>query len=341
MLKLSKKDLLKAEEFLRSQARPLEQALFATFIHDAPAQRALGELAQFQNSDGGFGHGLEPDLQMAGSSILATTIALQHIRDLKASVDHPLVRGAMRYLVQTYDSDAQAWPFVPPEVTEAPRAPWWQYHQDLRQFLANPRAEIIGYLFQFPDLFPAKERHALLADVCSYLDEHHRSLKMHEILCYVRLIETDNLPAVERDYLGALLEPLILSEVATDPKSWDDYVESTELNTPLKNNQRENAVVEVTDPYHPLYGRRFPIISISSGSCNARSVLVINAAGKERQLRIPIQATKLVIRPQSIRTKITLAAITDLISTTGEVDIWKGQQTQCGDDYLPPDEARL
>ncbi|MFL7869905.1 MAG: hypothetical protein AB8I58_13825, partial [Anaerolineales bacterium] len=84
-----------------------------------------------------------------------------------------------------------------------------------------------------------------------------------------------------------------------------------------------------------------PIISISSGSCDARSVLVIYAASKERQLRIPIQATNLVIRPQSIRTKITLAAITDLISTTGEVDIWKGQQTQCGDDYLPPDEARL
>jgi hypothetical protein len=118
-------------------------------------------------------------------------------------------------------------------------------------------------------------------------------------------------------------------------------LESTELNTLLRNNQGENAVVEVTDPYHPLYGRRFPIISISSGSCDARSVLVIDAAGKERQLRIPIQATNLVIRPQSIRTKITLAAITDLISTTGEVDIWKGQQTQCGDDYLPPDEARL
>ena len=116
---------------------------------------------------------------------------------------------------------------------------------------------------------------------------------------------------------------------------------STELNTPLKNNQGENAVVEVTDPYHPLYGRRFPIISISSGSCDGRSVLVIYAAGKERRLRIPIEATNLVVRPQPISTKVTLAAITDLISTTGEVDIWKGQQRRCGDDYLPPDEARF
>jgi hypothetical protein len=110
---------------------------------------------------------------------------------------------------------------------------------------------------------------------------------------------------------------------------------------PLKNSQGENAVVEVTDPYHPLYGRRFPIISISSGSCDGRSVLVIYAAGKERRLCIRIEATNLVVGPQPISTKVTLAAITDLISTTEEVDIWKGQQRRCGDDFLPPDEARL
>ncbi len=224
MLKLSKKDLLRAEEFLRLQARPLEQALFATFVHDAPRQWALGELVEFQNSDGGFGHGLEPDVHMAGSSVLATTVALQHLRDLRVSADHPLVRGAMRYLVQTYDSSAQAWPFVPPEVIEAPRAPWWQYSHNLRQFLANPRAEIIGYLFQFPDLFPARERDTLLNDVCSYLDRHRQSLKMHEILCYVRLLETEHLPAVERDYLQVLLEPLIRTKVETNPNVWDNYV---------------------------------------------------------------------------------------------------------------------
>jgi hypothetical protein len=224
MHKLSQENLSKAEEFLRSQARPLEQALFATFIQGESTQWALGELAAFQNSDGGFGHGLEPDIQMPGSSVLATTIALQLLRDLEVSVDNPLVRGAMRFLVLTYDSDAQAWPLVPAEVIEAPRAPWWLYNPDLRQALANPRAEIVGYLFQFPDFFPTKESNLLLADVCRYLAENRHSLEMHEALCYVRLLETESLPAAEHDYLHTILDSLIRSKVETDPDSWDNYV---------------------------------------------------------------------------------------------------------------------
>ena len=82
MKTLSGANLKQAETFLRTQARPLEQALFATFLRAAPAEWALSELAAFQNSDGGFGHGLEPDVQMSSSSILATTVALQQCRHL-------------------------------------------------------------------------------------------------------------------------------------------------------------------------------------------------------------------------------------------------------------------
>ena len=90
MKRLSKKALKQAETFLQTQARPLEQALFATFLRGAPTEWALTELASFQNSDGGFGHGLEPDLQLADSSVLATTVALQHLRDLGVSSNHLL-----------------------------------------------------------------------------------------------------------------------------------------------------------------------------------------------------------------------------------------------------------
>ena len=165
MKNLSRAALKQAETFLRTQARPLEQALFATFLRGASEDWALSELAAFQNSDGGFGHGLEPDLQIPGSSILATTVALQRLRELPAAADHPLVVGAMRYLLDTYDSSALAWPFVPPQVDDAPHAPWWQYDADLSQYLANPRAEIVGYLFDYPDLVPELNKIPILLKV--------------------------------------------------------------------------------------------------------------------------------------------------------------------------------
>jgi hypothetical protein len=213
-----------AERFLLTQARPLEQTLFATHLQDASAQWALDELAAFQNSDGGFGHGLEPDVQAEVSSVLATTVALQHLRDLDASEEDPLVVGAMRYLADTYDRAARAWPFVPPSITQAPRAPWWEPQADLTHYLANPRAEIIGYLFEYPILFAAELRESLLEEVIKYLAAAQTELTMHELLCYVRLVETSDLPERHRERLHALLLPVIAAVVETDEEAWSGYV---------------------------------------------------------------------------------------------------------------------
>jgi hypothetical protein len=50
-----------AERFLRAEARLLEQRLFDTLFHGAPASGVVDALRGYRNADGGFGHGLEPD----------------------------------------------------------------------------------------------------------------------------------------------------------------------------------------------------------------------------------------------------------------------------------------
>lgn len=224
MKTLSGTALRQAELFLRTQARPLEQALFATYLRGAASEWAQDELAAFQNNDGGFGHGLEPDLQIPGSSILATTVALQHMRSLRVAAGHPMVLGAMHYLMCTYSSTALAWPFVPAQIDDAPHAPWWLYNDDLTQYVVNPRAEIVGFLFDYPERVPTEMREGLLTAVMSYLENLERDLTMHELLCYVRMVETENLPDDARDHLLSLLQPLIIAGVETDPTIWDGYV---------------------------------------------------------------------------------------------------------------------
>lgn len=223
MIILTAEALGKAEKFLGSQGRPLEQALFARIVHGSSSEWALRELAAFQNNDGGFGHGLEPDLQVQSSTVLATTVALQHLRELHVAADHPMVQGAMRFLLGIYDSAQQAWPFISPAVVDAPRAPWWQYDPDLSRYLANPRAEIVGYLFDYPQLVPAQMRELLLTAVVAYLENLADKLEMHELLCYRRLVETSNLPAEARVRLLELLQPMVLSAVELDPNAWDSY----------------------------------------------------------------------------------------------------------------------
>lgn len=91
------------------------------------------------------------------------------------------------------------------------------------------------------------------------------------------------------------------------------YQTSHQLNTPLKNPSPEEwAEIEVIDPTHPLFGRHFAVLSISSPQQGSRHVFV-----EYRDyvvLRIPLEVTTLApSRPTAPRTKLTSEAVTELI----------------------------
>lgn len=215
-----------AREFLFANARPLEQALFAYHFEDGPDDAVLDAVAAFQNPDGGFGHGLEPDVQLANSSAIVTTVGLQHLRTVKAGADNPQVAAAIRYLLDTYDPSIQTWQIIPATVDNAPHAPWWAYDDELAQrwrgFLANPRAEIVGYLYEHAALVPGDMLNQLGEATASYL-EGDPHLEMHDLLCYVRLVETDALPEALRSRLLAKLTGVVDAMVARDPSAWAEY----------------------------------------------------------------------------------------------------------------------
>jgi hypothetical protein len=73
----------------------------------------------------------------------------------------------------------------------------------------------------------------------------------------------------------------------------------------------------VTDPTHPLFGRRFPVLSISRQTSDTAVVFV--AYREAMRLRIPVSSTSLApcqIRP--LRTKWTREAVQELLSLVTE-----------------------
>ena len=75
----------KARTFVMEQGRELERRLLSYYFDDGTPAAVLDELANYQNQDGGFGNGLEPDLQLPDSSVITTTIALRILREVKAT----------------------------------------------------------------------------------------------------------------------------------------------------------------------------------------------------------------------------------------------------------------
>ena len=73
MNRLSRADFDRAKRFISAHARPLDRSLFVYHFQSGPADDVMAELVRFQNEDGGFGRGLEPDFRLGASSALATT----------------------------------------------------------------------------------------------------------------------------------------------------------------------------------------------------------------------------------------------------------------------------
>ena len=206
MQQLTQAAFQRAKNFIMEQGRTLDQKRFEFHFENGSADAVLAALSPYQNDDGGFGHSLEPDIRTPTSSAIVTTIGFQILREVQAPVSHRLVRKGIQYFIDTYDESQQVWHIVPPEVEDAPHAPWWNYEKSAAsfgRFLVNPRAEIVGYLHEFREGVPTKLLNTVTAAVLEHLDSLPDEMEMHDTLCCVRLAETQALP--DRDKVWAKL----------------------------------------------------------------------------------------------------------------------------------------
>lgn len=115
--------LQKAQTFLQTHGRDIDQARFAYHFGDLPLADLLATLGRYQNPDGGF-FGLEVDIAAPQSNPFAMEIALLMCLWAIAPKDHPLLQKAVAHLEATQDADG-GWRFVP-EIYKHSLAPWFQ-----------------------------------------------------------------------------------------------------------------------------------------------------------------------------------------------------------------------
>ncbi|QCU78491.1 hypothetical protein E7744_10245 [Citricoccus sp. SGAir0253] len=111
-----------AERFVFTHARLLERRRVDLLLHGGDQDGVLAALGAYRNPDGGFGHGLEPDLRSPLSEPLSTLAAL----DLLAGwglADHPWVRTGLEWAAATSGLDGSL-PFMTEPSRPWPRAPW-------------------------------------------------------------------------------------------------------------------------------------------------------------------------------------------------------------------------
>lgn len=142
-----------ARSFVYREARVLEQRLFATRFDGAPPDGVVAALTAYQNDDGGFGHGLEPDKRCPASLPIDVEVALQTLVAAGTS-DTSMLQGACDFLAAVAEPDG-AVPLSFPVIESYPRAEhWtdWTYAPSV-----HPTAGLAGWLHHLGFSHPWRE----------------------------------------------------------------------------------------------------------------------------------------------------------------------------------------
>lgn len=226
MLTVSFKEITSWMDQLMPTMRPLERALYRYHFLQGSQDDVIVALQGFQNHDGGFGHGIEPDFMMPASSPMATTVGLQILEQLKTTelTDH-MIGQALDYLSKHYDARRMGWYAVNKHIDDAPHAPWWNVNEEGRCVIddswGNPSAEVLAYFISWHQEAGEMAFKDQLAYALKHFEEMANYENFHEIFCYIRLFQHAN-PSYQTKLLP-LLKKAINQVVSLDEAEWTSY----------------------------------------------------------------------------------------------------------------------
>jgi hypothetical protein len=215
-------------ENLKEKARPIDRERFNYHFNDAQPERLVEEIKKYQNKDGGFGNALEPDFRLPLSTPMATSIALRYLKKVDNSkAAQTLIKKALSYLENNYNSDRKGWYAVRKEVNDYPHTPWWHYDEEEKMTVidkswGNPSAELLAYLLRYRDYVNQLDLNSLVEKAVKNIQHKKEYQSENEIYCYLKLYE--EIDSKKKAQLkGSILEG-IKQLIEYDQNKWTDYV---------------------------------------------------------------------------------------------------------------------
>jgi len=219
---MKEKAFKEVTNWIYEYARPLELARFKFLFEGETKESYYKELKKFQNGDGGFGHGLEPDSMNPNSSPVQTWMAFEYIEELGLNKNDSLIQDTVDYLINTSCFEFGYWFSTIPTNEDFPHAPWWGYAKETRIWGYNPTAAIAGFIYKYAvrkqDILFAKK--IIQRAIDDFLSD--RIDEMHEVRCFIEMYESIK-NSTDFKGLSALkskLIEIIIETVEKDDSRW-------------------------------------------------------------------------------------------------------------------------
>ena len=118
------------KEFIFRNGRLLERKLFTFFFENGNKDDVIKALLAYQNLDGGFGNGIEPDLLCPESTAIGAETAM-YILDLLEYVDNEITDHLVNWIIEVQNEEGYI-NHPPKNMYNYPFQDWWDGPDDLR-----------------------------------------------------------------------------------------------------------------------------------------------------------------------------------------------------------------
>ena len=145
---LSRTQLSKMDDWMRVNARAYDLAKWDHLFHSGTKDAIVHEMLNYQNPDGGFGHGFEADLLSPLSAAIPTAEAIFQAYEYGLDCNADWMKRALSYFENTLLPIPKYWEDCPREVLNDPHAPWWKAIP-ATAFSPNPCAVVASAFLRF------------------------------------------------------------------------------------------------------------------------------------------------------------------------------------------------
>lgn len=209
----------KTLEFIKRNGRLLDYYLIKNLTGDFN-EDVKKELLKFQNDDNGFGKGLEPDVQMPVSSVLATNIAISILEDI-ACDDKDLLAGICEYYISQFDYESREFLFVSQVVDEYPHAVWWNFENRDSFGYFNPTPEVLGFLLKHKYLHNFDVDKEIEYCVNRIANDYLEFKDEHSLYSIIKLY--NNVDSLHKELMLPVINESIRGIITLTKEKWLEY----------------------------------------------------------------------------------------------------------------------
>ena len=175
-MKLSKGNYLKAKDFILTNARMIERRLFQFHFENGNMEGVFHAVYAYRNSDGGFGHGMEPDTASPESQPLFSVMALETLDEIGYLTKEIILEDFMPYFESiTTDKGGIPWMLRPKSMY-----PCEEHFKTVKEWAAlSTTAPLLGILEQYKIEIPWMEKAE------KFVWNEFERIKDKHIFCYL------------------------------------------------------------------------------------------------------------------------------------------------------------